>query len=184
LPQEEQIQRQREEFAYMSKSLGGDTLLPLGRVLEFDVARRDVPPFREMVEAVPAAIYTTDAEGRITYFNEAAAELWGCRPEIGISEYCGSWKLLRPDGSPLPHDECPMAVALKERRPVRGIDAVAVRPDGTRVPFMAYPTPLLRADGELSGAVNMLPSSARLLMASSRAGTAAPNGCSATWRKR
>ena len=86
-----------------------------------------------LIQALPAAIYTTDAAGRITFFNEAAAELWGRRPEIGTSEFCGSWKLYWPDGRPLPHGECPMALALKEQRAIRGMEAVAERPDGTLV---------------------------------------------------
>ena len=56
----------------------------------------------ELLQALPAAVYTTDAAGRITFFNEAAAELWGCRSELGKSEFCGSWKLYWPDGTPLP----------------------------------------------------------------------------------
>jgi PAS domain S-box-containing protein len=111
---------------------------------------------RELLEALPAAIYTTDASGRITFYNQAAIDLWGCRPEIGSSEWCGSWRLWWPDGTALPHDECPMAVALKQNRPVRGYEAVAERPDGTRVPFIPFPTPLRNEEGELIGAVNML----------------------------
>jgi PAS domain S-box-containing protein len=110
----------------------------------------------ELIGLLPAAIYTTDADGRITYYNEAAAELWGCRPDLGKSEFCGSWKLYWSDGTPLPHDECPMALALKQRRPIRGMEAVAERPDGTRVPFVPYPTPMFDASGNLTGAVNML----------------------------
>jgi PAS domain S-box-containing protein len=111
---------------------------------------------REAIEALPAAIYMTDAEGRVTFYNEAAAELWGCRPELGDSKFCGSWKLYWPDGTPLPHDECPMAMALKQKRPIRGMEAIAERPDGTRVPFIPYPTPLFDASGKLTGAVNFL----------------------------
>ena len=113
-------------------------------------------PFRDILETLPAAIYATDAQGRITFYNQAAADLWGCRPEIGKSEFCGSWKLFGPDGTPLPHDECPMALALKEKRPIRGMEAVAERPDGTRVPFAPYPTPLFDGAGNLTGAVNLL----------------------------
>jgi two-component system CheB/CheR fusion protein len=112
--------------------------------------------FRDIIEALPAAIYTTDATGHITFYNEAAVEMWGRRPELGDDQWCGSWKLYWPDGTLLPHDECPMAVALKTRRPVRGVEAVAERPDGTRVPFAPYPTPIFDASGELIGAVNML----------------------------
>jgi PAS domain S-box-containing protein len=112
--------------------------------------------FRKIVDGLPAAIYVTDALGRITYFNEAAATLWGHRPTLGESEWCGSWKLFWPDGRALPHGECPMAVAIKEKRPVRGMEAIAERPDGTRVPFIPFPTPLFDASGVLIGAVNML----------------------------
>jgi PAS domain S-box-containing protein len=112
--------------------------------------------FRELLNALPAAVYTTDAAGRITYFNEAAAELWGHRPQLGTSEFCGSWKLYWPDGTPMDHGECPMAIALRENRKVRGLEAIAERPDGTRVPFIPYPTPLHDESGRLVGAVNML----------------------------
>ena len=109
-----------------------------------------------LLEALPAAIYKTDTDGRITFYNEAAAQLWGFRPELGTSTFCGSWKLYWPDGTPLPHDQCPMAMALKERRPIRGMEAIAERPDGTRVPFIPYPTPLYDSSGAFVGAVNML----------------------------
>lgn len=112
--------------------------------------------FREVIEALPAAIYTTDAAGRITFYNNAAVTMWGRRPTLGDDQWCGSWKLYWSDGTPLPHDECPMAVALKTGRPVRGAEAVGERPDGTRVPFAPYPTPIFDASGELVGAVNML----------------------------
>jgi two-component system CheB/CheR fusion protein len=112
--------------------------------------------YRNLVDALPVAIYLTDADGRITYYNEAAAEMWGVRPELGKSEFCGSWKLFWPDGTSLPHDECPMALALKEQRPIRGVEAIAERPDGTRVPFQPFPTPLFDGAGRLAGAVNML----------------------------
>jgi PAS domain S-box-containing protein len=112
--------------------------------------------FREVLEALPAAIYITDTDGVITYYNDAAAQLWGWRPELGKSQWCGSWKLFWPDGRALPHDECPMAVALREKRTIRGMEAVAERPDGVRVPFIPYPTLLHDASGTVVGAVNML----------------------------
>jgi PAS domain S-box-containing protein len=112
--------------------------------------------FREVIEALPAAIYTTDKDGRITFYNEAAELMWGRKPTLGDDQWCGSWKLYWPDGTMLPHDECPMAIALKTGKPVRGVEAVAERPDGTRVPFAPYPTPIFDASGELAGGVNML----------------------------
>lgn len=110
----------------------------------------------DILEALPEAVYITDEAGRIIYYNEAAARLWGTKPELGKSEFCGSWRLYWPDGTPLAHSECPMAMALKEKRPIRNVEAVAERPDGLRVPLMPFPTPLFDDNGKLTGAVNML----------------------------
>jgi hypothetical protein len=74
----------------------------------------------ELLQALPVAVYTTDAQGLITSFNEAAVKLWGCRPEIGKTEYCGSYRLYWADGAPLPLDQCPMAMTLREKRPIGG----------------------------------------------------------------
>jgi PAS domain S-box-containing protein len=111
---------------------------------------------QELIAAIPAAIYTTDAEGRITYFNQAAVELAGRTPTIGSDEWCVTWKLYQPDGTPLPRDQCPMAIALKEGRPIRNAEVVAERPDGTRAPIIPYPTPLRDGSGKIVGAINML----------------------------
>ena len=112
--------------------------------------------FRAMLDALPAAIYTTDAEGRITHFNPACIEFSGRTPTLGTDNWCVTWKLFNPDGTPLPHDQCPMAVSLKEGRAVRGAEAIAERPDGTRVWFAPFPTPLKDASGRIVGGINML----------------------------
>lgn len=120
-----------------------------------DTALRESRRANALLAALPVALYTTDAEGRVTFYNEAAAALWGHRPELGQSIWCGSWRLYWPDGRPMPHDECPMAVSLKEDRALHG-EAWAERPDGVRIPFLAYPSPLHDGSGALIGAVNML----------------------------
>ncbi|HYC94228.1 MAG TPA: PAS domain S-box protein [Sphingomicrobium sp.] len=111
---------------------------------------------RELIDALPAAVYVTDAEGRITMFNQAAVEFSGRVPELGADSWCVSWKLYRSDGTPLPHDQCPMAIALKEGRPIRGEEAIAERPDGSRIHFAPYPTPIRDETGKIVGAINML----------------------------
>src|SRR5450432_2233872 len=89
------------------------------------------PGARQLLEGVGVALYTTDAAGRITFFNEAAANFWGRRPDLG-EEWCGSLRLYWPDGRPMGHDECPMAETLRQGRPIRG-SAIAERPNGDRV---------------------------------------------------
>src|SRR4029077_17186345 len=88
-------------------------------------------------------------------FNQAAVDMTGRVPRLGEDMWCVTWKLFKTDGTPLPHDQCPLAIALKENGAVRGEEGVAERPDGTRVPFIPYPTPIRDASGNLVGAINM-----------------------------
>lgn len=108
------------------------------------------------IDELPAAIYITDPEGVVTYFNPACIAFTGRMPEIGRDRWCVTWKLFTLDGTFLPHDRCPMADAIRTGRPIRDVRAVAERPDGARVSFQPYPTPLLDARGQMVGAVNML----------------------------
>ena len=121
-----------------------------------EAVHRPEDHFRELLDSLPAAIYTTDAAGRITFYNRAAVELSGREPRLGADQWCVSWRLLLPDGTPLPHDQCPMAVALREDRPIRDVEIIAERPDGTRLNLLPHPTPLHDNTGGLIGAVNML----------------------------
>ncbi len=111
---------------------------------------------RQILDAMPSAVYTTDAQGRLTYFNPAAVEFAGRSPQLGSDEWCVSWKLYNADGTPLPHDQCPMARALRENRAINGVEAIAERSDGTRRWFMPFPTPLHDEHGNLVGGINML----------------------------
>jgi diguanylate cyclase (GGDEF)-like protein/PAS domain S-box-containing protein len=112
--------------------------------------------YRDALNVLPTPVYMTDRSGRITYYNRAAAEFWGREPRLFEDRWCGSARLFWPDGAELPHDESPMAMALADQAAVRGLEIVAERPDGRRVPFLPHPTPILGLDGRMTGAVNVL----------------------------
>ncbi len=109
-----------------------------------------------LLAALPVAVYTTDADGYITAYNAAAARLWGRKPALGQARWCGSLLLFRPDGTAMALDECPLATALRSGDAPSSAEALLERPDGGRVPFLAYPTLLRDADGKVTGAVNTL----------------------------
>lgn len=119
-------------------------------------ARRGDAELHAALATLPAPIYVTDTEGVITFYNSACIDFAGRTPIVGEDRWCVTWKLYAEDGTPLPHEACPMAVAVKEKTAVRGAVAVAERPDGARVLFTPYPTPLLGAHGAFAGAVNIL----------------------------
>src|SRR5688572_8509171 len=75
---------------------------------------------RELLRKLPVAVYTCDAEGRVTFFNRAAAELWGRQPELHRDTWCGAWKLRSIDGSRMELGNSPMARTLREGRALHG----------------------------------------------------------------
>ena len=124
--------------------------------IALSAARRGNDSLFASLSRIPAPIYATDRDGWVTFFNESCIDFAGRTPVVGEDRWCVTWKLFLEDGTFLPHDSCPMAIAIKEKRDVRGAVAVAQRPDGTRVLFSPYPTPLLDEEGEVSGAINIL----------------------------
>ena len=121
-----------------------------------DPARGTDQDFGRILEVLPAAVFATDTEGRITFFNQAAAALWGRRPALGEEWWRSSWLLYRPDGSAMALDESPMAVTLKTGKPIRGVEVVAALADGARYLMSASSVPIHDAAGRVVGAVNAL----------------------------
>ena len=109
-----------------------------------------------ILDALDMPTYLTDEDGNVTYWNRACVDFAGREPQLGSDRWCVTWKLYTTAGDLLPHDACPMAVAVKERRVVRNAIAIAERPDGSRRAFTPYPTPLYDEAGKFKGAVNML----------------------------
>jgi PAS domain-containing protein len=124
--------------------------------LAIEAVQKGEDALRSALDQLPAAIYVTDPDGLITYYNPACINFAGRVPTVGSDRWCVTWKLYTDDGDFLPHDQCPMAVAILEKRSIRGVTAIAERPDGSRVNFMPYPTPIFDSEGKLLGAVNML----------------------------
>lgn len=111
---------------------------------------------RQILRALPVAVYTCDAQGRVTFYNRAAAKLWGQEVELNKDLWCGSWKIYRMDGTPMPLDDCPMARTLRKGRSIRGEMVIVERPDGTRRMVLPHPEPVRNSRGEVVGAVNTL----------------------------
>ncbi len=112
---------------------------------------------QSLIDNLEVAVYTCDAQGYITMYNNAAASLWGRQPEIGKDLWCGSWKIYELDGiTEIPLDTCPMALTLKEGKAIAGREILIEKPDGERRIVIPYPRPFLGAEGKVTGAVNLL----------------------------
>ena len=77
-------------------------------------SRESEARYRTLFDLGSVAVYSCDASGAIRDFNRIAAELWGRKPKPGDTDerFCGSFKLYRPDGTFMPHDQSPMVEVL------------------------------------------------------------------------
>lgn len=109
-----------------------------------------------LADYFPEAVYLCDSDGRVTAFNAAAETLWGRTPVVGNEYWCGSKAMYTLEGVALPHDQCPMAIAIRERREVGRIEAMLERPSGERRYVLAHPRLIRDEQGKITGAINVV----------------------------
>jgi signal transduction histidine kinase len=121
-------------------------------------SRKSELELRRLLEKLPAAAYTCDCDGLITFFNRHAVQLWGREPKLNdpVDRFCGSFRLFSPAGDPISHAQCWMARTLLENAEYNGHEIVIERPDGSRVTALAHANPFHDENGRLIGAVNVL----------------------------
>src|ERR1700704_5840835 len=109
-----------------------------------------------LFEQLPFAVYVCDRDGLVRRYNQRAAELWGRAPIPGDphERFCGSHRMFRPDGSLLPHHECPMADVLRTGVSVREREVHIERPNGSRGIALVDIEAIKDGDGNIVGAVN------------------------------
>lgn len=125
------------------------------QVLARNTIKESEKNYRQLIYGMPSALYTCDRHGYIQLFNEAAVDLWGYTPTIGQDLWSGSWKIFDTDGTELPPDQSPMAIALNEGRIVNR-EIVIEKSNGERKNIIPYPQPVIDHEGNVTGSVNTL----------------------------
>ena len=128
-----------------------------GRKAAEKALRESEESYRALFNLGPVAIYSIDTAGVIRNFNRRATELWGREPALGDTDerFCGSFKMFRPDGTFMPHEQCPMAEVVSGKIPSAHDAEVHIeRPDGSRVTVVVNIRPLRNDRGEITGAIN------------------------------
>lgn len=110
----------------------------------------------DLIQHLPAAVYTCDIQGRILLYNKAALELWGRNPQTSRETWCGSTVMLDKEGNVINPSASPMARAIAEGRSIFGEEIIIGRPDGTRSYVLSHPSPNFNSTGEIVGGTNML----------------------------
>jgi PAS domain S-box-containing protein len=128
------------------------------RKIRSSLLRKGELEFRRLLEKLPAGAYTCNPQGLITYFNQQATLIWGRTPQLNdaTDRFCGSSRLYLADGTPLRHDECWMALAIRNQREYNRKEIIIERPNGDRLTVLAHANPIYDEFGKLLGAVNVL----------------------------
>lgn len=127
------------------------------RKMAEEALRASEERINKLISLMPAGVYTCDAEGRITYFNRQAVELWGRKPRLKDAQdrFCGAFRLWQPDGSPLLHVKSAMAEAVEKGISFRNLEVLVEQPSGNRLIANVSIDPLFDNEGKLAGAINV-----------------------------
>jgi PAS domain-containing protein len=114
--------------------------------------------FRQLASSLAVPILLVDKDSDLLFFNEPAELVLGRRfddvGEMTLEERRTAFAFRDPEGNPLPADQPPLVVAMRERRPVHRL--VSLRGfDGLYRALEVTAFPLLGAGGHLIGGVVM-----------------------------
>ncbi|CAN5789641.1 hypothetical protein BH11BAC3_BH11BAC3_26630 [soil metagenome] len=109
--------------------------------------------FERTIHNLTDAVYMCDADGFLTLYNKAAADLWGREPEVGKELYSGALKLADINGNDLALENYPVVITLKEHKPVHGAAVMIKRQDGNCRQAMQYSSPTFDVLGNLTGVI-------------------------------
>jgi PAS domain S-box-containing protein len=112
---------------------------------------------REFASKLATATFLIDANGRLVYFNETAEQILGRSfaelGELGESDWASMLAVEELDGSEMPIERRPAAIALRERRPAHHTFRV-IGLDGRKRAIAATAFPLLASADEVVGVVS------------------------------
>jgi two-component system sensor histidine kinase/response regulator len=108
-----------------------------------------------VLESTAEGMFGTDAEGTITFVNQAACTMLGFRAEELIGQPSHeAFHHHRPDGSPYPAAECPMQRAFAEGKASRVDSECLWRKDGSALAVEYRATPMIKGNAVVGSVVS------------------------------
>lgn len=112
--------------------------------------------FRKLFEGSNIAFFTCDKEGYLTYYNKAAASIWGKSPKTGKTYWHQCLKIFYPDGRSMPPMESPFGKTLLEGVAYEDQKIRIKRIGNSYSHFLTFSRPLFDEHNNLTGSHNTL----------------------------
>jgi PAS domain S-box-containing protein len=136
-------------FGIMTHAIEVTAQVRARREVEATAAERSA-----IVTQIADGVVLADAEGRISFVNEAGERILGISGlGTAADAYSSTFRVLTPDGAPFPNDALPLVRAIRQGETVLGAEWISVHPDGTRVHVQGSAAPVTAEDGRRLGAV-------------------------------
>ncbi|MDH3382998.1 MAG: PAS domain S-box protein [Deltaproteobacteria bacterium] len=122
---------------------------------ELENLRASAERERMLLETMEEGVVLIDPGGKITHANPAAEKILGFkRSQIESRHYMSpEWEILRSDGTPMPPEEMPGPLAMKEKRIVRNTVMGVKRPEGNIAWIVVSAAPIITEKNMLAGVV-------------------------------
>ncbi len=120
--------------------------------------------YKQMLDNLSEAVYCTDTERRIMYWNKAAEQLTGYSAEDVIGKMCedGPLKHVDMENEPLCEEYCPLAQCIKTGQSQEKMVFFAHK-DGRRVPVIVKTSAVYDENDTIVGSVEMFSDASELL---------------------
>lgn len=111
---------------------------------------------KSLIDDTPVPIYTCGLDGTITYFNKAAADLWGREPETGVEKWGGAYKIYMANGDAFERGFNPIDKAMQTGVVQKPVEFVLERAEGTLFNVLVHITLIYDDNQIVQGASVML----------------------------
>jgi len=118
---------------------------------------QDLTFYRFIIDSLPSAVLTVNADLEITGFNPWAEKVTGYTQEEALGRYCGT---ILQGG--MCHAHCPLRTVLKGHRPVSLVETTIMNKWGETIPVRMNTAGLLDDHGHLIGGVESFQDISRL----------------------
>jgi len=135
----------------------GDTGRELETGAKNSVEIGELTFYKFIIDSLPIAILTVNADFNITGFNPWAEEVTGYSEEEAIGHYCG--EILKGEMCEV---NCPLKAVLKRERPITQVEATICNKSGSIIPVRMNTAALFDDDDNLIGGVEAFQDISRL----------------------